>query len=326
MTEAERDRYLQEALRHAPDADAAAPPTLSAAILREAHAAVASPIPRGTRGVRGWLAAAWAAMASPRLAGALASLMVLTLAGVMWWGRPIDPALPVREPPVAAVPPAVTLTPAATAPAAKDAPLEVRAEKVEKAERAERAERAESKRSEPPARQRAPAAPAAPSALAEPSVAGAGLQDKMVAAPVPAEVIPAPAPTQLAARVATPRGNLLGAAMAPHAALGTGTGPTSWDRGDGRTRPVDAAFEAFLAQLDASVGGVPAPARKAAGAVADTASAPPLNLQRNGQPLRTLRIEGDVLSIETPGGSTQQIPLSPGSGASLAARLAELSR
>ena len=37
-TDGERDAWLREALRHAPDADLAPPALLSLAILREAHA------------------------------------------------------------------------------------------------------------------------------------------------------------------------------------------------------------------------------------------------------------------------------------------------
>ncbi len=99
----ERDAHLQGALRHAPDASAAPSAALSDAILRAAHGAVAQarrPAPTAT-GRLHWLAAAWAWLGQPRLAGALAGLMVTTLVGVLWWDQPIERALdPTGEAPL----------------------------------------------------------------------------------------------------------------------------------------------------------------------------------------------------------------------------------
>ena len=103
-----RDAYLQQALRHAPDADVAPPPALTEAIRREARAAApaavspaALPQRRGTPpSGRAWVAAleaVWDWLVQPRIATGFASLMVATLAGVMWWGEPIDPALEERR-------------------------------------------------------------------------------------------------------------------------------------------------------------------------------------------------------------------------------------
>ncbi len=91
----ERDAHLQVALRHAPDANAAPPAALSDAILRAAHGAVA-PAGRAARAPTGWLhrlGAAWAWLGRPRLAGALAGLMVATLVGVLWWDQPLERSL-----------------------------------------------------------------------------------------------------------------------------------------------------------------------------------------------------------------------------------------
>mgnify|MGYP007054665665 CR=1 FL=1 len=94
MTEPlERDVHLQGALRHAPDANAAPPAALSEAILRAAHGAVAQ---RAAPAPPAWLrqlSAAWAWLGQPRLAGALAGLMVATLVGVLWWDQPLERAL-----------------------------------------------------------------------------------------------------------------------------------------------------------------------------------------------------------------------------------------
>lgn len=99
----ERDAHLQGALRHAPDANAAPPAALSDAILRAAHGAVAQARrpARTATGSLHWLAAAWAWLGQPRLAGALAGLMVATLVGVLWWDQPIERALdPAGEAPL----------------------------------------------------------------------------------------------------------------------------------------------------------------------------------------------------------------------------------
>lgn len=95
-----RDAWLAQALRHAPDADADAPPALSDTILREARAAV-PPTPAssassrpGTIGPLQWVASAWDWLARPPVAAGFASVMVATLAGILWWGQPLDQTLP----------------------------------------------------------------------------------------------------------------------------------------------------------------------------------------------------------------------------------------
>ena len=98
--DAERDAYLQGALRHAPDANLAPPTALNEAIVRAARGAAApqaaarsqASAQRYSAALR-WLAARWAALGQPRLAGAVAGLTVATLAGVLWWGEPLERAL-----------------------------------------------------------------------------------------------------------------------------------------------------------------------------------------------------------------------------------------
>ncbi len=99
----ERDAHLREALRHAPDADAAPPSAVSQAILRQARLATApAPTPAPTsRGSLGSLLSSW--MGLPVAAG-FASLMVATLVGVMWWERPIDEPLTEARAPAAPAP------------------------------------------------------------------------------------------------------------------------------------------------------------------------------------------------------------------------------
>ena len=99
----ERDAWLREALRHAPDAQAEPPRALSDAIRREAHAAASQ---RRRPDVRpdSAFAAFWAWLARPQAAAGFASVMVATLVGLLWWDRPMPaptepvPAAPMSQP------------------------------------------------------------------------------------------------------------------------------------------------------------------------------------------------------------------------------------
>ena len=107
--DAERDAHLREALRHAPDASAGPSSGLSDAILRQARLATeaksahgpapAAPASARTRPTAKHrttrLSSLWSWLMQPPVAAGFASMMVATLVGVMWWGRPIDD--PVRE-------------------------------------------------------------------------------------------------------------------------------------------------------------------------------------------------------------------------------------
>ena len=145
----DRDAWLAQALRHAPDANADAPPALSDAILREARAAAPRPAgsyapPRpDTTGPLQWLASAWGWFARPPVAAGFASVMVATLVGVMWWDKPLDESLP-REPEVIsstpqaraeATPPAA-VTAAPVAPEVQAAATDSAAPKLSSASRA----------------------------------------------------------------------------------------------------------------------------------------------------------------------------------------------
>ena len=98
----ERDAWLRAALAHAPNADIAAPPALSAAILRDAARPQAARAPALWRR---WLDA-WSWLARPPVAAGFASVTVATVVGVMWWGRPIDEAMPRAPVPMRAEAPA----------------------------------------------------------------------------------------------------------------------------------------------------------------------------------------------------------------------------
>ena len=112
-----RDAWLSEALRHAPDADAAPSVAVRETILRQARAATASATPARSRG-SAWqrFNAAWSWLSGPRIAAGFASVMVATVVGLMWWDRPIDEALRRVEPPATVSAPAAPPAPAPTVP------------------------------------------------------------------------------------------------------------------------------------------------------------------------------------------------------------------
>lgn len=205
-----RDAWLAQALRHAPDAHADAPPALSNAILREARAAAVQPAasaapPRpGDIGVPRWLTLAWDWLARPPVAAGFASVMVATLVGVMWWGRPLDESLP-RAPEVvsstpqapAAVPP-VAVAAAPAAPEVQATPTGSAAPKPADASResAARARLAEKKEAEKSARASRPAdEPTRQHSAADAAPAVAAAVPPPVAFPAAA---PAPAPLAVA--------------------------------------------------------------------------------------------------------------------------------
>ena len=117
----ERDAWLREALRHAPDAHAAPPANVSHAILAEARSQV-----RATQGAKPHahtavspLLSFWSWLARPPVAAGFASVMAATLVGMMWWDRPMDEAMPKSPPLQSSAPPAAaTVAAPATAPVA----------------------------------------------------------------------------------------------------------------------------------------------------------------------------------------------------------------
>jgi hypothetical protein len=203
--EPERDAWLSEALRHAPDASASPPAALSDAILREARAATRSSAAQqtvSTRPQNKWLAA-WSWLARPPVAAGFASVMVATLAGLMWWGQPIDQTL--QRPPAEttarvetpAAPPAATAKVEApvTPSAAAAAPELAQRRSDETADAARAGSARASERSEK-------RAPATDSLKREAEIATKS--SAAAPSPFPAPVTPAPAPPPAAAMDAAP--------------------------------------------------------------------------------------------------------------------------
>ncbi|MBS0437386.1 MAG: hypothetical protein JSR75_21275 [Proteobacteria bacterium] len=334
-----RDAWLREALRHAPDAEAAPPPKLNETILRMGRAAVAPPreeraapmlqrtsapaLPSGTvagGGMRDALAALWAWLLRPPVAAGFALVFLSTVVGVMWMGRPIDEAGAPREETVAAAPQA--------APAPAPAPA---------ARREAAAERGRVSAGLPDAAKRAAEAPA-------PAVATAPAARKAEPPPVLAKVeapppAAAPAPTQaapaaadMAARsVAAAAPAAAPAAVAPAAPASTAIETPSlsnlrfeirrkaeawtWQRDEGEQRPMDEAMQNWIAQADRTT----RPAWQH-GAAANAQVSTTLRFTRDGVVRAVLRL-GPAGAQLTRGGKTESVALSAGQAAALQSSL-----
>lgn len=112
-TNDERDAYLRAALRHAPDRDAAPPANLSEQILAAARRSVGYASDRGSwiRRLRAALAATLDALTRPAGAAAFASLVLVTVIGVMWREGAPPEALPERAQAPDVAPPTPTAVP-----------------------------------------------------------------------------------------------------------------------------------------------------------------------------------------------------------------------
>ena len=250
----ERDAWLSQALRHAPDANADAPPALSEAILREARIAVAQPDASARTTMRGsrcaavrWFMSAWGWLARPTVAAGFASVMVATLVGLMWWDKPLDHGLPrpsqplparieaAPAAPTAAASPQRPPTPAPQAEAATAEPAPARL--VQKRERAAPAAPAAAE-SSAPAAQRV-AEPAAPDAMAKaaPQRDESRFAQGSVAAPRTA--------TQAANGIASPlAGSLASVTQQPER--------WRWRRGGAEAKAMTPELERWLMRLDVS--------------------------------------------------------------------------
>jgi hypothetical protein len=270
--DAERDAWLHAALRHAPDAELGAPEALSAAILREAQAkarpAVAAPPPAPPSfGTRLWI---W--LAQPAVGAGLASVMVGTVIGLMWWERPLQEAAPretamVAQAPVAPAPapapaPAAVPPPAAGDLAGSATPAETPAVRNDALARKEAADGSAQPRiaAEESRRQRA----VAPAAKVAPEPAPAAERDEIQRESAVAAKAIAPAD-------ATTRAARSAEAMAPAPLAVAPAAPAP--------APTPAPAAAPMAQAPAPTGIAPAPTTTApsttAGAVAKFARPSP---------------------------------------------------
>jgi len=116
--DADRDAWLSYALRHAPDADMAAPPSLSEMILREAQAKAKPAAAAAPRPAAPFWSRVWDWMARPAVGAGVASVMLASLVGVMMWNRPLEEMSPR---PSVDIPPVATAPMTTRAPAAADA-------------------------------------------------------------------------------------------------------------------------------------------------------------------------------------------------------------
>ncbi len=284
----DRDAWLAEALRHAPDAQAAPPAALSEAILRQARVA-ARPAGAALPTRSPW-ATAWAWLARPPVAAGFASVMVATLVGLVWWDQPIAPTL-ARAPAIGAPPPPTVAAPppAAAVPAPAPAPaLEKPARDAAKSEAEPAAQRklAAPKPMQPTIEQ----APARSAVSAPERERLAQLADRRTAtdAAAPAarrsealaEVRPAAFVTLLASIAAQPE-------------------RWGWER-SGAVQPMTPALQRWLAQLDAATATTRWRAAAEAKANPDAESsgeAAALRLYRDGTLAATLRLDNAAVGL-----------------------------
>ncbi|MES2100771.1 MAG: hypothetical protein V4569_13175 [Pseudomonadota bacterium] len=328
----ERDAWLSEALRHAPDAQAAPPSALSDAILRQARAAAnVARAPANTRPkppARSPWAAAWDWFARPPVAAGFASVMVATLLGLMWWDQPMDPTI-ARPPaldatPPAAAPPPVTAAPQPNAPASEEVAQGVAKAEPAASKPAQRRIEAEPARRMAPARERegpepfadrgtaadaTAAAPATPPPAAAPAAAPApaqALRARAAAAPTAAESKAemardesrAPTP-QRTDNVADARPAALGALLA---SIGAQPERWTWER-RAAPQPIGPALQRWLARLDAAT----ASARwRPAAETAASGETAVLRLYRDGVLAATLRLDDE--SVELAPGPRAALP------------------
>ena len=302
----ERDAWLSEALRHAPDASADAPPTLSEAILREARAAAARSMSSGPRHPKRSRWSAWDWFARPPVVASFASVVVATLIGLMWWDRPLDETL--ARAPAGAAPQPHADAPAGVAArqaerAASDSvtagnetavpqhPPAALARRDDTARRAapQSAESAKATRSPKPAdegrRQRTDpaAAPATAAAAQRASIPAADTADRRSAK------------ASLAA-AADPRAPLAGLL----AAIAQQPERWSWQRGGGEAQAMTAPLQRWLALLERSAAARWRPGTEPAQGDASGV----LRLLRDGTPQATLTFGSDGLRLETTGAAT----------------------
>ncbi|CAG1013901.1 hypothetical protein BURC_00550 [Burkholderiaceae bacterium] len=319
----EHDAWLREALRHAPDADAAPPAALSALILREAQIKLRRPAPAPARSV--WTRL-WIWSARPAVGAGLASVMLAGVIAGMWWDRPMHENSPraATEPVRAEAPaPQREATATAAAPATPEASTRMSA--------ADRPAESQPGSAVPdPATATAPdrVGPSRPRATDALSKAARTLDTMAPAAPPAPMVTPSAAPPFAASGDAA-AGRAAAAAPAPRAAgelrqraspataeqafsdlritLAADPAAWSWQRGDGPAQPIGDALNAWLADIDTLAAG-----RWSAGAgSAADAAWRPLQLMHRGQVVHRLGFDGALLRWDSAGaaGRAWQAPI-----------------
>jgi len=303
----ERDAWLREALRHAPDAQAGPPASLSELILREAQAKARGRSPDAKRppAPSAGLGVLWAWLARPPVAAGFASVMVAVLAGLMWWNQPLEESV---SRPMASAPAAspVAIAEAPAEPVDSATPMKPPTPKAAASANAPTTRR-------PAERARAPTlADAAPGTHATEVTAAAPPQPAPVPA-APATMAQGGEAREQAPAVAARKsvegkaggslstrpspGHPSEAAMASlRASLTAEPQRWSWQRDNASAQPMSDQVQAWLAQLDAATS-----ARWQRSSAAATEQAPgttpsiELRLLRDGRVLHSFQLEGSTL-------------------------------
>jgi len=317
-----RDAWLNQALRHAPDAEAAPPAALSEAILREARNAVTPSRAAAPSRTMNPLLRWWSWLARPPVAAGFATVMVATLVGVMWWDRPLDAFAPQPDVPAATAPTTQDKNPVAQAPAVTAVPPE------RDESRAVARSEADKPRSiaPPPATQRRERAAA--SRAPTPAAATGELQARTADAAPPPEAAAAPAPAPMSAPAAVADSAAKSATAPPGAGLMLRRQEAepltplidqpqrwAWQRGAGR-QAATPALQRWLAQLDRTVRW-----RAANSTVPAAADGDVLQLWRDDTLRATIVLGDDAVWLTPAGGTPLMAPLSPDAAAALKSAL-----
>ena len=270
------DEHLRAALRHAPDAQLQAPHELGAQIIAAAHRASAEGPMRQPAGPapRRSFWTAWFGGRPLRLgtSGALASVLLASVIGLMWQAAPPGAALDERVSLNASAPPQ-PVPASAPAPAPEAAPVPAQVE---------------------PAQPQAPAA-ARPRPQPVPVVTPA---PRPMAPPAPAPTTAAPAtlPAALPSPLPLPPPSTVVAAEAADAAPGTPR-PAAARMAGAAMAPAPAPAPATAAAA-AAVAAAPAPAQARANALALAAPAPPWSALLADSALPSWRLNGQTLAMD----------------------------
>lgn len=307
-TDQPRDGWLKKALDHAPDTPV--PPALRETILR------ASRSPQPAPAAVPWWSRLSAWLVRPQVAAGLASVAMVTVAGLLWHDEPLPP-MPASTPPAAVVAPAAE-APVQPAPVAEPAPAKPAPTRPTAPKAREMA---------PPVMKPAPAADTAARSEA-PTLERAAIPAPAPApAPMPGPAAPAAADMaeQRTSAVETERAESQRKSMAPSSALrrqaeaaaGAAFAPAparladvradltatpdrwTWHGRTGPAQPASAPVSDWLALLDATAGAgwSPSPGLRT--------GAGELHLLRDGQPVHHWVVTDQAVFWSTPAGTWQ---------------------